>query len=88
MKYSKVVYIILSIGSILIFSACVGSPKVGKNDFVYKGYNFGANRGIDYQQGIKDGCRTSSGDYTKNHKRFNNNQNYHMGWGNGRLHCK
>jgi hypothetical protein len=40
-----------------------------------------------FQKGYKDGCRTAEGNYTKNHKLFNNNLDYHEGWFGGRKEC-
>jgi len=40
-----------------------------------------------FQQGYKDGCKTANGIYTKNHKLFNNNLDYHEGWFSGRKKC-
>jgi hypothetical protein len=40
-----------------------------------------------FQRGYKDGCRTANGNYTKNHKLFNDNLEYHEGWFGGRKEC-
>ncbi|MEA3492170.1 MAG: hypothetical protein U9R27_09745 [Campylobacterota bacterium] len=88
MTIKKVITTTLFVGSVFLLSACVGQPTVHKNDFVYNGYNFGANRDTNYKQGVQDGCKTSDGDYTKNHNQFNHNQSYHVGWEHGRIKCK
>ncbi len=74
-----------------LFSGCTNSaPDIGPraNDFVYHGHNFGSNRNSEYKQGVIDGCRTSDGDYTKNHALYQSDESYHVGWEHGRLHCK
>jgi len=40
-----------------------------------------------YQKGYDDGCQTANGDYSKNHKLFNNDFDYHEGWFSGRRKC-
>jgi len=58
------------------------------DDFVYRGHNFGSGKNEDYRAGVKDGCLTSDGNYSKNHTRFNTSTDYRDGWEDGRLHCK
>ena len=75
----------------LLLSACTSSSlsmSSGGNDYVYNGVNFGSDRNTDFKHGVRDGCRTSDGDYTKNHTLFNNNESYKVGWEDGRLQCK
>jgi len=78
----------------LFFTACGEVPNLdgvsasNSGDFVYRNHNFGSNRDKEYKIGVKDGCRTSDGDYTKNHALFNTENDYHVGWEHGRMHCK
>ena len=65
-----------------------GDIPVSSADFVYNGHNFGPNRTETYRSGVIDGCKTSNGDYTKDHTRFKSDIHYHDGWEHGRLHCK
>ncbi len=89
MKKRTITKGILSIIIAPLFVACVGSPKTPMtNEFVYDGYNFGANRDMSYKAGVIDGCKTASGDYSKNHEKFKDNVDYHDGWEHGRLKCK
>ncbi len=60
----------------------------GGDHYVYRGHDFGPDRDSDYRAGVVDGCRTTDGDYTKNHALFKTNESYHAGWEHGRLHCK
>jgi len=87
--------ILVAVGS-LILSGCSipyiyePAPKVyAQTDaFIYKGINFGENRDVDYQQGVKHGCSTAGGSYTKDHNSFNTSPSYRTGWEAGRLKCK
>ena len=94
MTYSKVTLLSLFFaGALLLFTGCGETPdldgvRASKGDFVYKGHNFGSNRDAEYKQGVKDGCKTSSGNYTKNHSLFKAENDYHVGWEHGRIHCK
>jgi len=91
-------FIKLSLGSLfiagtLLLTGCGKAPNLdgtsaSAGDFVYRGHNFGSNRDADYKRGVKDGCRTSDGDYTKNHALFKSESDYHVGWEHGRMHCK
>ena len=73
---------------VLLITACTSSPALSENDFVYRNINFGADRDIDFKQGVKDACRTADGDYTKDHQMFKTNISYRVGWEDGRLNCK
>ena len=84
--------LLLTMG-IAFFSGCGNTiPQVPATDdgehFIYHGHDFGPNRDADYKAGVMDGCRTSDGDYTKDHTRFQTDESYHAGWEHGRLHCK
>ncbi len=70
----------------MIFGCAGGRP--GPNDFVYGEINFGDNRSDSYKSGAKAGCDTAKGDYRKNHRKFNNDMDYHEGWFDGRKWCQ
>ncbi len=75
----------------LLLSACTSSslpPLSGGSAYIHNGINFGSDRDASFKHGVQDGCRTSDGDYTKNHTLFNNNESYKVGWEDGRLQCK
>ena len=75
----------------LLLSACTSSslpPLSDGNTYIHNGVNFGSGRDASFKHGVRDGCRTSDGDYTKNHTLFNNNESYKVGWEDGRLQCK
>jgi hypothetical protein len=82
---------------VLLLSGCGGMTLPGfgtgpsANDeahFIYQGHDFGPGRDAEYQQGVKDGCRTAGGDYAKNHALYQGSPSYKAGWEHGRLHCK
>jgi len=68
--------------SITVFNSGSGE------EFIYKNISFGHDRDRAYKSGVMDGCRTSSGKYTKNHASFKSNDSYRVGWESGRLKCK
>lgn len=72
----------------LLLTACTSSTPSMENAYIYNGINFGSNRNADFQQGVRDACRTSDGDYTKNKTLFDDNESYRIGWEDGRLQCK
>jgi hypothetical protein len=77
----------------LLFTGCGERPNIdnisaSSGDFVYRNHNFGSNRDTEYRKGVKDGCKTSDGDYTKNHTLFDAENDYRVGWEHGRMHCK
>ena len=89
MPYSKKLILGTAMLAGFLLSACTSSsPTVHADDYVYQGINFGADRNADFKQGVRDACRTADGDYTKDHTKFNNNENYKIGWEDGRLQCK
>ena len=93
MIYTKLTIISIFTVGTLFFTACGEVPNldnraVSGSDFVYRNHNFGSNRNAEYIQGVKDGCHTSDGDYTKNHALFKNELSYRDGWEHGRLDCK
>jgi len=91
MRFTKLSLTISGIAAAMLLSGCVSSESsiaAGGDDFIYRGHDFGPDRNAEYRQGVKDGCRTSDGDYTKNHASYETNESYHDGWEHGRLHCK
>ena len=81
---------ILTLGSLvvtgLLLSACT-SP-MPENGYMYEGINFGADRDESFKKGVRDACKTANGFYTKDHALFNGNENYRIGWEDGRIKCK
>ena len=72
-----------------IFTAC--SPKeipVSEGGYYHSGVYFGAHFTKAHKKGIKDGCATSKGTYTKSHTSFQNKKEYADGWFLGRNKCR
>ena len=88
MKQTKILLSTAALATGLLFTACTSSGVALENDYIYNGINFGADRNTDFKQGVRDACRTADGDYTKDHNLFRNNENYKIGWEDGRLQCK
>lgn len=82
--------LLLLSASLLIFTAC-GKPDkltIEEGGFYESGLYFGSNFSKGYKKGIKDGCATAKGDYTKSHYRFKNDIDYNDGWFLARNRCK
>jgi hypothetical protein len=91
--YTKLKLTSIFLTAALFISGCGEAPNLNNvsssnKNFIYNGHNFGSNRNSDYRQGVVDGCKTSNGNYSKNHALFNLKNDYHAGWEHGRLHCK
>ena len=93
---SNRVKILLGVTAALLFiSGCAesgGSLSLAtckqNGNFCYKKINFGPTRGVDYEMGIKDGCRTAEGYFTKNYYMSSRSKDYFDGWMLGRSKCK
>jgi len=77
----------------LLLTACTSSslPSTSYNKggaYIHNGVNFGSGRDASFKHGVRDGCRTSGGNYSKDHNLFNNSESYKTGWEDGRLQCK
>jgi len=93
MPYKTLILASIFLAGSLLFTGCGEGPNTdsisaSSGDFVYRDHNFGSNRDAEYRKGVKDGCKTSDGDYTKNHGLFNAENDYRAGWEHGRMHCK
>ncbi len=89
----KVISISLSILISTYFVGCSrrGVPKPNvctKGSYCYKNINFGKSRGPSYEKGIRDGCRTGEGFFTKDYYKSSTDKNYYDGWILGRSKCK
>ncbi len=88
MSYRLLFTSVLITGS-LTFSGCQsnGSSRY-KEGYVYHGIYFGKGLSPHAKQGIRDGCETSRGVYTKSHTLFNDDNDYYNGWFTGRNRCR
>jgi len=89
MKYDLMLKIIF-ISSILFFLPSCGDKKLSpsKGGYYHKNIYFGSHLTMHYKDGIKDGCNTARGIYTKSHWLFKNSNDYNNGWFLGRNKCK
>jgi hypothetical protein len=93
---SRSVRLLLSVSAITFFiggcaesSGSLSLDSCGKNgNFCHKNINFGPSRGVDYEMGIKDGCTTAEGTFTKNYYMSGKSKDYFDGWILGRSKCK
>lgn len=85
---AKTLLITTTLTTGLLLSACTSSSLSLENDYIYQGINFGSDRDASFKHGVRDGCKTADGDYSKDHNLFNNNESYKVGWEDGRLQCK
>jgi len=56
--------------------------------YCYKNINFGPSKGRSFEQGVRDGCRTKEGTFTKDYSKSNRDKNYVAGWILGLTKCK
>jgi len=87
MQYTKI-FMLSTVTIVILLSSCSSKNHISRNDFIYNGINFGADRDASYKQGVQDGCTTTAGDYTKDSNRFKADQSYGVGWADGRLKCE
>jgi len=88
MKYLKRITFLASLS--LFFTACGGGTRhlpESQGGYYYSGIYFGKHFSATLKEGVEDGCDTSKGNYTKNHTRFNNDEDYNTGWFLGRKRC-
>ena len=85
----------ISIGTLIfITNSCSNSQaelslsNCGNGNFCYNNINFGPSRGKNYELGIKDGCTTAEGEFTKNYYLSSSDKDYFDGWMLGRSKCK
>jgi len=76
-------------GLILFLPACKSNntPRYFSG-YTYSGVSFGKDLSDIYKKGIRDGCETAKGTYTKSHRLFNQNIDYYEGWFLGRNRCR
>ncbi|HGZ70513.1 MAG TPA: hypothetical protein ENL00_02525 [Nitratifractor sp.] len=56
--------------------------------YCYKKINFGASKGKSFEQGVRDGCKTGEGVFTKDYYSSGRDKNYQDGWILGHSKCK
>ncbi|MCF6243970.1 MAG: hypothetical protein L3J43_02920 [Sulfurovum sp.] len=89
MKYTVIHKTLILTSALILVSGCMKRElPADKGGFTYSGIYFGAHFPGVFKKGIKDGCQTSKGVYTKSHWSFKNRQKYADGWFLGRSKCK
>jgi hypothetical protein len=87
--YIRFYPVLLPAAILFMITACTSRtipPEEG--GYYHQGIYFGANLTRSYKKGIRDGCKTARGFYTKSHYLFNNNSDYANGWFLGRNRCR
>ncbi|MEA1879631.1 MAG: hypothetical protein U9N11_03185 [Campylobacterota bacterium] len=80
---------ILIFSSLLLLSGCSSKKvPVHQGGHYHSGVYFGTHFTDHFKRGIKDGCATSKGKYTKSHWFFKRKKDYVDGWFLGRNRCK
>ena len=83
------IYHTLFLSSLLFFAGCkTEHAPTYQEGYTYRNIYFGKNLSNTYKHGIRDGCETSRGVYTKSHQLFNDDNDYYNGWFIGRNRCK
>ncbi len=82
-------------GALFLLDGCTGisvsrcsSTAPSRGYFCYQGYNFGRVLSTSHKQGIKDGCHTANGHFSKNYTLSAHSPDYTKGWDRGRATCK
>ena len=83
----------LSLVSIAVLVGCSNSSNATPSTcqdgmYCYKNINFGKSEGADFEQGVRDGCRTAEGDFRKDYSKSSSSATYADGWILGRSKCK
>jgi len=103
MKSTKLFVIVVAIASMFSLSSCTSYERglvaggiagavvgtaVSNNSHKDKDTTPHSYRSYNYKLGMKHGCRTGNGYYTKNRYRFRNYRDYRSGWYAGRRNCR
>ena len=83
----------LSLVSIAVLVGCSNSSSAipstcQEGMYCYKNINFGKSEGADFEKGVRDGCHTAEGDFTKDYSMSSSSKTYVDGWMLGRSKCK
>jgi hypothetical protein len=76
--------------SLWIIAGCASMKEKPRSQegYIYSGVSFEKDLSDTYKKGVRDGCETSKGYYTKNHRLFNDDNDYYHGWFTGRNRCR
>ena len=78
-----------SLGTALFLLEACAPSTVPENQggYYFQNIYFGGHLSKHNKHGIKGGCKTSKGVYTKNHWLFYHSHDYNEGWFSGRDKC-
>ncbi len=80
---------ILLTGTLFLYNACSTKEiPVSEGGYYYENIYFGVDLTDTFKKGIRDGCMTAKGTYTKSHWFFNRKKEYYNGWFLGRNKCR
>ena len=94
MHKTKIIFLVISASILsMIISGCVSRDSCAHNAskygyYCYKNHNYGKKRTTMYKAGVKAGCRTAEGYYTKDYASSGWSSDYNQGWSDGRATCK
>ncbi|WP_457606231.1 hypothetical protein [Nitratifractor sp.] len=80
--------------ALLLLGGCASSthycsPGDAARGYVcYDGINFGRSTDPLYRQGVRDGCETGKGYFTKDYRLSGSSESYRQGWFKGREVCR
>lgn len=89
MKLIQIPNTLIIVCSLLLFTGC-STKKVptSKGGYSHHGLYFGSHFTKNQKKGIRNGCKTATGYYTKSHWLFKNSLDYKNGWFLGRNKCR
>ena len=58
------------------------------DNYYHHGHDYGEKRNYNYQRGVRDGCDSGRGRWTKDHYRFKHDYHYKDGWRAGHRRCR
>lgn len=85
-------YSLYSLTALLFIGGCSRAPGLPQSCqpgmYCYKNINFGPSKGPSFERGVRDGCKTGEGEFTKDYSSSSSDKNYQTGWILGRSKCK
>ena len=58
------------------------------DNYYHHGHDYGEKRNYTYRRGVRDGCDSARGDWTKDNHKFKHNHHYKDGWKSGHRRCR
>ena len=86
LKKTKQMTFIITVAS--FFGGCGSNVPADQGGYYYNNIYFGSHLPKAYKRGVRNGCDTAKGQYTKSHWFFHAKKDYVDGWFMGRNKCK